>query len=48
MFRISFLETGIVCAIVALVIIIPMIVARGYSRLNKRLKDIENKIEKKK
>lgn len=48
MFRISFLETGIVCAIVALVIIIPVVIARGYSRLNKRLRDIEDKIEKKK
>ena len=48
MFRVSFLETGIVCAIVALVIIIPGVIARGYARINRRLKDIENKIEKKK
>lgn len=48
MFRISFLEMTIVCAIIALVIIIPVIIARGYSQLNKRLKDIEDKIEKKK
>ncbi len=48
MFRISFLETGIVCAIVALVIIIPGVIARGSARINSRLKDIENKIEKKK
>lgn len=48
MFRIGILETVIACSFVALVIIIPLIVNRGYSRLNKRLKDIENKIEKKK
>lgn len=48
MFRISFLEAGIVCTLVALVIIIPVVIARGYARINRRLKDIENKIEKKK
>jgi len=48
MFRISFLETGVVCAIVALVIVVPIVIARGYSGLNKRLKDIEDKLDKKK
>lgn len=44
MFRISVLETGITCAIVVLVMIIPIIIGR----LNRRLKDIENKLNKKK
>jgi hypothetical protein len=48
MFRISIFELGITCAIMALAIVIPLIISRGYSRLNKRLKNIENKIEKKK
>jgi len=48
MFRIGILELGITCALVTLVLLIPLIVARGYGRLNKRLKNIENKIEKKK
>ncbi len=48
MFRIGILEAGITCAIVALAIIIPVIVSRSYSHLNKRLKNIESKIEKKK
>jgi hypothetical protein len=44
MFRIGLLEAGITCAIVALAIIIPLMIGR----LNTRLKDIENKLEKKK
>jgi hypothetical protein len=44
MFRIGLFEAGITCAIVALAMIIPLMIGR----LNKRLKDIENKLEKKK
>jgi hypothetical protein len=44
MFRIGLLEAGITCAIVALAIIIPIMMMR----LNRRLKDIENKLDKKK
>jgi hypothetical protein len=44
MFRIGLLEAGITCAIVALAMIIPVMIGR----LNKRLKDIENKLDKKK
>ena len=47
MFRISILELGVTCTFLVLAIIIPLIVARGYASLNKRLKDIENKLEKK-
>jgi hypothetical protein len=48
MFRIGILETAVTCALIALVIIIPLIFTRGYARLNKRLKDIEAKLDKKK
>lgn len=48
MFRISVVELGFTCLLVALAFIIPTIVASGYARLNKRIKDLENKLAKKK
>ena len=48
MFRIGILEAGLTCALVALAIVVPLIVVRGFTRLNKRLKDIENEVGKKK
>ncbi len=48
MFRIGIIELGITCGLVALAIIIPLIITRGYARLSGRLKDIEDKIAKKK
>lgn len=48
MLRIGLLESGITCAIVALILLVPLIISRSYARLNKRLKDIENKLDKKK
>ncbi|MDP1546565.1 MAG: hypothetical protein Q8L87_11125 [Anaerolineales bacterium] len=47
MFRIGIIELGITCGLVALAIIIPLIVTRGYAALNKRLNKIENKMNKK-
>lgn len=47
MFRIGIIELGITCGLIALAIIVPLIVTRGYASLNRRLKDIENKISKK-
>jgi hypothetical protein len=47
MFRISILELAVTCTLLVLAIIIPLIVARGYADLNRRLKDIENKLQKK-
>jgi hypothetical protein len=44
MFRIGLIEAGITCAVVALVLLIPLII----SRVNQRLKNIENKLDKKK
>ena len=48
MFRIGVLELGLTCALVALALVIPLIVTRGYARLNKRLKKIEDNLTKKK
>lgn len=48
MFRIGVLELGVTCALVALAIVIPLIITRGYERINKRLNKIENNIAKKK
>lgn len=47
MFRIGIIELGVVCGLVALAVIVPVIVARGYASLNRRLKEIEKKIAKK-
>jgi hypothetical protein len=44
MFRIGLIEAGITCALLALVLIVPLII----SRVNQRLKNIENKLDKKK
>ena len=48
MFRIGVLELGLTCALDALALVIPLIVTRGYARLNKRLKRIEDNLTKKK
>lgn len=48
MFRIGVLELGVTCALVALAIVIPLIITRGYARINKRLSKIENNMAKKK
>ena len=46
MFRISIFELGLTCGLLFIVIIIPIIVARYYARMDKRLKNIESKIDK--
>jgi len=48
MFRIGVIELGITCALIALAIVVPLIITRGYSRLNKRMKNLEDKFTKKK
>jgi hypothetical protein len=48
MFRIGVLELGITCGLIALAIVIPLLITRGYARLNKRMKNIEEKLAKKK
>lgn len=47
MFRIGIFELALTCGLVALVIIIPVIVTRGYVILSKRLNNIEKKIDNK-
>lgn len=47
MFRIGVLEATLTCALVALAILIPLIVSRAQSRMEKRLDDIEHKLGKK-
>lgn len=48
MFRIGVIELGITCGLIALAIVIPLLITRGYARLNKRMKNIEEKLAKKK
>jgi hypothetical protein len=48
MFRIGIFELVLSCGLIFLVIVIPIIVARYYARVDKRLKNIENKLDKKK
>jgi flagellar biosynthesis protein FliR len=48
MFRIGILELALTCGLILLAIIIPIIVARFSRRLDRRLKNIENLLEKKK
>lgn len=47
MFRIGIIELGITCALIALAIVIPLLVTRGYAKLNKRIKNIEERVSKK-
>ena len=48
MFRISILELAFTCALILLIRVIPIMVARFQARMDSRLKDIEKKIDKKK
>ena len=48
MFRIGVLEMVSTCGLLLLVLVIPLMVTRFYFRLDKRLKNIEKKIDKKK
>lgn len=47
MFRIGLLEFGLTCALVALAVLIPVMITRGFNRLDRRLKNIESKLKKK-
>jgi hypothetical protein len=47
MIRIGVLELGITCGLVALAIVIPLLITRGYARLNKRLKNMEDRLKNK-
>ena len=47
MFRIGVVELILACGLLLLVLIIPLIISKSYTRMDKRLKNIENKIDKK-
>lgn len=48
MFRIGIIELGVTCGIIALAILLPIVIARGYAEMNKRLKKIEDEMGRKK
>jgi hypothetical protein len=47
MFRISVVELAFTCGIILLVLVVPVMLKRFYVQMDKRLKNIEKKIEKK-
>lgn len=47
MFRIGVLELVLTCVISLLVLAIPLVIAWLYKRIDYRLRNIENKLEKK-
>jgi len=48
MFRISSLELALTCGLIILIFFVPMLISRWYAQINKRLNQIEKKIDKKK
>jgi hypothetical protein len=48
MFHISVVELVFTCGIILLFLIVPVMVKRLYSQMDKRLKNMEKKIDKKK
>ncbi len=48
MIHMGVVELALTCGLLLLVIFIPLILSRFYAHLNKRLNDIEKKINKKK
>jgi hypothetical protein len=48
MFHIGVVELALTCGLILLVFFIPLILSRFYARLDKRLKNIEKKLDNKK
>jgi hypothetical protein len=48
MFHISVVELAFTCGIILLLLIAPVMLKRFYAQMDKRLKNIEKKIDKKK
>ena len=48
MFHVSVVELAFTCGIILLLLVIPVMLRRFYVRIDKRLKNIEKKIENKK
>lgn len=47
MFRIGVVELMLACGLLLLVLVIPIIISRFYARIDKRLMNIEKKIDTK-
>lgn len=47
MFHVSVVELAFTCGVVLLVLVVPVMLKRIYMQMDKRLKNIEKKIEKK-
>lgn len=47
MFRIGIIEFALTCVIILLAFIVPVIVTRFSKRIDARLKNIENRLDKK-
>ena len=47
MFHISVVELAFTCGVILLFLVVPVMLRRFYTRVDKRLKNIEKKIEKK-
>ncbi len=47
MFHISVVELAFTCGVILLVLVIPVMLKRFYARVDKRLKNIEKNIDKK-
>jgi len=47
MFHVSVVELAFTCGVILLVLVVPLIMRRFYTQMDKRLKNIEKKIEKK-
>jgi hypothetical protein len=48
MFHVSVVELAFTCGVILLLIIVPVMLRRFYIQIDKRLKNIEKNIEKKK
>jgi len=48
MFRIGVIELALTCGLILLVLLVPIMLARFYTRLDKRLEKIEKNLVKKK
>jgi uncharacterized membrane protein YdjX (TVP38/TMEM64 family) len=48
MFHISVVELAFTCGVILLFLVVPVMLRRFYARVDKRLKSIEKKIDRKK
>ena len=48
MFHISVVELAFTCGVILLVLVVPVMLGRFYAQMDKRLKNIERKMDKKK